>query len=38
MNERQNINGTWTEATPIKASWESNMLLQIFKRFKRMFT
>ena len=26
MNERQNIDGTWGEATPIKASWEDNKL------------
>ena len=29
--------GTWSEAEPIKASWETNRLLQLFKKFKRMF-
>ena len=38
MNEQQNIDGTWSEATPIKASWETNRLLQLFKKFKRMFS
>ena len=37
MNEMQNENGTWSEAEPIKASWETNRLLQLFKKFKRMF-
>lgn len=37
MNERQNADGTWSEAEPIKASWETNILLQLFKKFKRMF-
>lgn len=26
MNEQQNIDGTWGEAIPIKASWEDNKL------------
>lgn len=38
MNEQQNIDGTWSEATPIKASWETNRLLRLFKKFKRMFS
>jgi len=41
MNEMQTENGTWSEAEPIKASWETNRLLIFFKklerRFKRMF-
>lgn len=37
MNEKQNADGTWSEAEPIKASWETNRLLQLFKKFKRMF-
>lgn len=37
MNERQNINGSWSEAKPIKASWETNRLLQLFKKIKRIF-
>ncbi len=38
MNEMQNENGTWSKAEPIKASWETNRLLQLFKKFKRMFS
>ena len=38
MDERQKKNGTWSEAEPIKASWETNRLLQLFKKFKRMFS
>ena len=38
MNEMQNENGTWSEAEPIKASWETNKLLQLFKKIKRMFS
>ena len=38
MNEMQNENGTWSEAEPIKASWETNKLLQLFKKLKRMFS
>ena len=38
MNERENENGTWSEAEPIKASWETNKLLQLFRKFKRMFS
>lgn len=38
MNERQNANGTWSEAEPIKASWETNKLLYFFKKLKRMFS
>lgn len=30
-------NGTWVKAKPMKASWENNKLLQLFKRVKRMF-
>jgi hypothetical protein len=26
MNEKQNENGTWSKAEPIKASWEDNKL------------
>ena len=26
MNEKQNADGTWSEATPIKASWEDNKI------------
>jgi hypothetical protein len=26
MNEKQNVDGTWSEAEPIKASWETNKL------------
>lgn len=37
MNERQNADGTWSKAEPIKASWETNRLLQLFKKIKRMF-
>lgn len=37
MNEKQNADGTWSEAEPIKASWETNILLQLFKKFKRTF-
>lgn len=35
MNEKQNADGSWSEATPIKASWETNRLLQLFKKFKK---
>lgn len=39
MNERQNNNGTWSEAEPIKASWEDNKLYcfirAIIDKFKR---
>ena len=38
MNEKQNENGTWSEAEPIKASWETNKLLHLFRKFKRMFS
>lgn len=38
MNEKQNENGSWSEAEPIKASWETNRLLQLFKKIKRMFS
>lgn len=38
MNEHENDNGVWREATPIKASWETNRLLQLFKKIKRMFS
>lgn len=38
MNERQNTDGTWSEAEPIKASWETNRLLQLFKKIKKMFS
>jgi hypothetical protein len=38
MDEIQNENGTWSKAEPIKASWETNRLLQLFKKFKRMFS
>lgn len=38
MNEMQNENGTWSKAEPTKASWETNRLLQLFKKFKRMFS
>lgn len=38
MNEKQNDNGTWIKAEPIKASWETNRLLQLFKKFKRIFS
>lgn len=26
MNEKQNTDGTWSEAEPIKASWKDNKL------------
>lgn len=35
MDEWQNKNGTWSEAKPIRASWETNILLQLFKKIKR---
>lgn len=38
MNEKQNADGSWSEATPIKASWETNRLLRFFKKLKRMFS
>lgn len=38
MNEKQNADGTWSKAEPIKASWETNRLLQFFKKIKRMFS
>lgn len=37
MNEKQNENGTWSEAEPLKASWEDNKILKLFKKFKRVF-
>lgn len=36
MNEKQNETGTWSEAEPIKPSWETNRLLQFIKKFKKM--
>lgn len=39
MNERQNSDGTWSEAEPIKASWEDNKLYcfirAIIAKFKK---
>ena len=35
MDERQTKNGTWSKAEPIKASWETNRLLQLFKKIKK---
>lgn len=29
MNERQNTDGTWSEAEPIKASWEKRIKLTV---------
>ena len=34
-NEMQN--GTWSEAEPIKASWEDNKLLQFSRKVKKKF-
>lgn len=31
MNERQSIDGTWSEAEPIKASWEDNKLYRFIR-------
>ncbi|OQA46516.1 MAG: hypothetical protein BWY47_01705 [Bacteroidetes bacterium ADurb.Bin302] len=30
-------NGTWVKAKPMKASWENNKLLQLFKRVKNIW-
>lgn len=30
MDEMQNENGTWSEAEPIKASWEDNKIMRFF--------
>jgi len=39
MNERQNNDGTWSEAVPMKASWEENKLYcfirMIISKFKK---
>lgn len=32
MNERENIDGTWSELEPIKASWENNKILMFFRK------
>ena len=32
MNERENIDGTWSEAESIKASWEDNKILMFFRK------
>lgn len=41
MNEKQNADGTWSVATPIKASWENNKLYCIIRaiiaKFKYKF-
>ena len=40
MNERQNTDETWSEAEPIKASWEDNKLYcfirAITAKFKKL--
>ncbi len=37
MNEQQNIDGTWSEATPLKASWEDNKLYRFIRAIKAIF-
>ena len=37
MNYQQNNDGSWSEAEPIKASWENNKLYCFIKALKAKF-